>query len=160
MTLNKDHIGGLVFLCLAVFYGYHAHQIPLLPGDEFESFHAQTLPNALAWMAGILSIALIVAASIKQQEDDTPLSLVGYQFKLVASLLVLVILFGIALPWLGFAISTILFLMGGYGLLGVNSVKTLILASVPFALGLWFILSQLLDIYLAPGRLFTMILGS
>ncbi len=71
----------------------------------------------------------------------------------------LVVLFAVALEWLGFLVSTILFLIGGYWLLGERRIKTLLIASVPFAVFIWFSLSQLLDIYLAPGRLITMLFG-
>ncbi|MBP0047489.1 tripartite tricarboxylate transporter TctB family protein [Marinobacterium sp. AK62] len=156
MPLSKDHIGGLVFLCLSVAYGYYAGEIALLPGDEFAPFNAQSLPSALAVLGGILSIALIVTAD---RSSAGRLQLAGYDFWLVAKLLLLVVLLGVALPWIGFLASTILFLIGGYWLLGVRSIKTLLLASVPFSVVLWFLLAQLLDIYLAPGRLFTAMLG-
>ena len=70
-------------------------------------------------------------------------------------LLLLVVLFGMALDWLGFVVSSTLFLMGGYWLLGERRIKTLLLASIPFVLVFWFVLVKLLDIYLAPGRLFS-----
>jgi len=156
MTLTKDHIGGLVFLCLAVAYGYYAGEIPLLPSDEFEPFHGRTLPNALALLCGGLSLALLFSAS---RERKDRLSLAGYDFWLVGLLLALVVLFALALPWLGFLCSTVLFLIGGYWLLGERRIRTLLLASVPFAVGLWLVLAQLLEIYLAPGRLFTTLFG-
>ncbi len=156
MTISKDHIGGLVFLCLSVAYGFYAGDIQLLPGDEFAPFNAQSLPNALAVLGGILSVALIVTAD---RSIEGRVKLAGYDFWLVAKLLVLVLLLGFALPWLGFLLSTILFLIGGYWMLGVRQVKTLLLASIPFSVVLWFILAQLLDIYLAPGRVITMLFG-
>ncbi len=156
MTISKDHIGGLVFLCLSVAYGYYAGDIQLLPGDEFAPFNAQSVPNALAVLGGILSVALIVTAD---RSIEGRVKLAGYDFWLVAKLLVLVLLLGFALPWLGFLVSTILFLIGGYWMLGIRKIKTLLLASVPFSVVLWFILAQLLDIYLAPGRVFTMLFG-
>lgn len=156
MTLTKDHIGGLVFLCLSIVYGYYARQIHLLPGDEFEPFHAQTIPNALAWFGGVLSLALLIGA---QRDAEHRLSLRGYDFALVAKLLVLVVLFALALEWVGFLLATVFFLIGGYWLLGERRLKTLLLASIPFAAGIWFILSQLLDIYLAPGQLFIHLFG-
>lgn len=156
MTLTKDHIGGLLFLSLSVAYGYYAGDIPLLPSDEFEPFHARTLPNALALICGALSLALLVTAS-RQQRDR--LRLTGYDFWLVGLLLALILAFALALPWLGFVPATVLFLIGGYWLLGERRIKTLLLASVPFAVGLWFVLAQLLEIYLAPGRLFTPLFG-
>ena len=156
MILSKDHIGGLVFLCLSIAYGYYAGQIPMLPGDEYEPFHAQTLPTALAWLCGGLSLALLVTADRGREHS---LRVAGLDFGLVAQLLVLLVLFAFALEWVGFLVATVFFLIGGYWLLGERRIKTLLLASVPFAAGIWFVLSQLLDIYLAPGRLFTSLVG-
>lgn len=156
MTITKDHIGGLVFLCLSAAYGYYTNDISMLPGDEYAPFNAQTLPGILAYLGGILSIALIITASRKSEDR---LSLKGYDFPLVIKLLLLVALFGLALEWIGFLLSTIFFLVSGYWLLGVRKWKTLLVASVPFAVFIWFSLSQLLDIYLAPGRLITMLFG-
>ncbi len=156
MIITKDHIGGLVFLCLSAAYGYYTGDISMLPGDEYEPFNAQTLPSILAYLGGILSLALILTAS---RDAGDRLSLTGYDFPIVIKLLVLVVFFGIALEWLGFLLSTVLFLIGGYWLLGERRWKTLFIASVPFAVFIWFSLSQLLDIYLAPGRLFTILFG-
>ena len=156
MINTKNHIGGLLFLGLSVAYGYYAGQIPLLPGDEFEAFHARSLPSALALFGTLLSIALLVSSGFDPQQR---LRLNGYDFALVAKLLVLVVLFAIALEWLGFLLATIFFLIGGYWLLGVRRIKTLLIASIPFAVFLWLALSQLLDIYLAPGRLLNALLG-
>jgi len=104
----------------------------------------------------IVSIVLSVNASRKESER---LSLKGYDFSVVIKLLALVVLFGLALEWLGFLLSTVIFLIGGYWILGERRWKTLILASWPFGIFIWFALSQLLDIYLAPGRLITMLFG-
>lgn len=156
MNICKDHIGGMTFLLLSVAYGYYAGQIPLLPGDEYEPFTAQTVPNALAMLGGILSIALLVTAD---RGEGSGLKLRGYDFSLVAKLLALVVIFALALEWIGFLLATIVFLIGGYWLLGERRVKTLLVASVPFAVGIWAILTQLLDIYLAPGALFNQIFG-
>lgn len=156
MIITRDHIGGLVFLCLSVVYGYYAGEIPLLPGDEFEPFHARTLPETLAVMGGLLSLALILTA---QRSEDQRLSLAGYNFALVAKLLVLVVLFGLALKWLGFVIATIFFLMAGFWLLGERRIRTLLIVAVPFAVGIWFVLAKMLDIYLAPGALYLTLFG-
>ncbi len=150
MSINRDHIGGFIFLVLSVTYGYYAQRIPMLPGDEFEPFHAQTLPIALSYLGGILGIAMLATAkgSVGKSFD-----VVGLDFLLVAKLLANIVLFALALEWIGFTLATILFLMIGYWLLGEREIKTLILASVPFAVGIWVVLVKLLDIYLAPGRL-------
>lgn len=156
MTICKDHIGGLVFLSLSAAYGYYAGQIQLLPGDEFEPFHAQTIPNALAILGAVLSVALLLTT---KSSDKNKLQLSGYDFPLVAKLLVLVVIFALALDWVGFLLATIFFLISGYWLLGERKIKTLLLASIPFSVGIWFALTQLLDIYLAPGKLFSQLFG-
>ncbi|PKF49407.1 tripartite tricarboxylate transporter TctB family protein [Enterovibrio nigricans] len=156
MIVTKDHIGGLVFLCLSVAYGYYARTIPMFPGDEYEPFNAQTLPIALSWMGGILAILMLATA---RRDAASKLSVAGLDFLLVAKLLALIVAFAFALEWVGFTLSTIFFLIGGYWVLGERRPKMLFIASVPFAVGIWFVLAKLLDIYLAPGRFFTQILG-
>ncbi len=150
MSINRDHIGGFIFLVMSVTYGYYAQRIPMLPGDEFEPFHAQTLPIALSYLGGILGIAMLATA---KGSVGKSFNVVGLDFLLVAKLLANIVLFALALEWIGFTLATILFLMIGYWLLGEREIKTLILASVPFAVGIWVVLVKLLDIYLAPGRL-------
>ncbi|KDM89767.1 tripartite tricarboxylate transporter TctB family protein [Photobacterium galatheae] len=156
MTITKDHIGGLVFLCLSIAYGYYGSEIVLFPGDEFQPFHAKSLPLALAGMGIIFSLCQLLTAS-RSEVDKLDLS--GLDFVLMAKLLVLMLIFAAALEWIGFLLSTVVFLVGGYWLLGERRPKMLLLASVPFAAGFWFLLTQLLDIYLAPGRLITGLLG-
>ena len=156
MTITKDHIGGLLFLGLSVVYGYYAYEIRMFPGDQFEAFNAQTVPVALAWIGSVIAILMLATAS-KNSTDK--LSFAGLDLALVAKLMVLVWVFAQALQWFGFLLSTIGFLMVGYWLLGERKVKTLLVASVPFALVFWFLLAQVLEIYLAPGRMWQWLLG-
>ena len=55
MSINRDKFGALLFLCLALIYGFYVGDIPLLFGDEDAPFNARTLPNALAWILGVVS---------------------------------------------------------------------------------------------------------
>ncbi|MDP6969352.1 MAG: tripartite tricarboxylate transporter TctB family protein [Gammaproteobacteria bacterium] len=157
MTLNKDHIGGLIFLTIAVVYGYFAHDIRMFPGDQFEPFNAQTLPIALAWAGGLISLVMLATAGRSAEPKPT---LVNLDFMLVGKLMVLVWLFAQALSWIGFLAATILFLLVGYWLLGERRIRTLLLASIPFAVGFWLLLAKVLDIYLAPGKLWQLVLGA
>ncbi|MDO6708653.1 tripartite tricarboxylate transporter TctB family protein [Photobacterium sp. 1_MG-2023] len=154
--ITKDHIGGLVFLCFSIAYGYYGSEIVLFPGDEFQPFHAKSLPLALAGLGIVFSVCQLLTAS---RSADDKLNLQGLDFVLMAKLLVLMLIFAAALEWIGFLLSTMIFLVGGYWLLGERRPKTLFLASVPFAVGFWALLTQLLDIYLAPGRLITNVFG-
>jgi len=156
MTITKDHIGGLVFLSLSLAYGSQVDTIRLLPGDELEPFHAQTLPYWLSIMGAVLSVALILTA---ERGSEHKLSLRGYDFALVAKLLALIVAYGVALEWIGFLLSTTFFLLGGFWLLGERRIRVSFGVAILFSLGIWFVLSQLLDIYLAPGQLFSGLMG-
>ncbi|RXJ74397.1 hypothetical protein CS022_01950 [Veronia nyctiphanis] len=111
---------------------------------------------ALSYLGGLLGVLMVATA---QKGVGNRINVDGLDFILVAKLLALVVAFAFALEWVGFALATILFLISGYWLLGERRVKTLFIASVPFAVSIWFILAKLLDIYLAPGRLFTLLGG-
>ena len=74
-------------------------------------------------------------------------------------LLLLMLIYGVALGWLGFVIATILFLIGGIRLMGERSLSFAYKVSVPFTLIFWALLTKVLNVYLEPGRLFTYLLG-
>lgn len=151
MQFSKDRFGGLLFLLLSLTYGYYAADIPLLPGDKFEAFHAQTLPYWLTGLGIVFSVLLIV---LKPAKSDSEAPLKRVNVMLMLGLMALTLGFSIALPWLGFPITTCLFLISSYWLLGERRPKMLVLASIPFALLFWLLLTQVLDVYIAPARLF------
>ena len=147
--ISKDRFGGLLFLLLSVTYGYYAADIPLLPGDRFEPFHAQTLPYWLSGLGIILSVLLIGLKSDLSSESD---AISNANLLLMLGLMAFTFGFSVALPWLGFPITTSIFLASSYWLLGERRLKMLLFASVPFALVFWLLLTQVLDVYIAPAR--------
>ncbi len=151
MQLSKDRIGALFFLALSVAYGFYATEIRLYPGDELEPMTARTLPFVLA----ILGVALSIVLLIVGKHDDTSSQVQILHWKPVISLLLLSMLYGFTLNWLGFIIATSLFLIGGFWILGERRIKILFMASIPFVVFFWYCLTQLLDIYLTPARLFS-----
>lgn len=150
MSLTKDRFGGLLFLLLSITYGYYAADIPLLPGDKFEPFHAQTMPYWLSGLGVIFSILLIVLKPALTMESE---SISNSNLVLMLGLMAFTFVFSVALPWLGFPITTSIFLASSYWLLGERRPKMLVFASVPFALVFWLLLTQVLDVYIAPARL-------
>ena len=150
MSLTKDRFGGLLFLLLSITYGYYAADIPLLPGDKFEPFHAQTMPYWLSGLGVIFSILLIVLKPAPPLESE---SISNSNLVLMLGLMAFTFAFSVALPWLGFPITTSVFLASSYWLLGERRPKMLVFASVPFALAFWLLLTQVLDVYIAPARL-------
>ena len=150
MTLTKERIGALFFLALSIAYGYMSYQIKLYPGDELEAMTARTLPIFLSGMGVVFSLVLLATGN--KQESSSNIS--GLDWKPVILLMLLSLLYGFALDWLGFLISTTLFLIAGFRILGEKRIRILLLVAVPFVFIFWFGLTQLLDIYLAPGRVF------
>lgn len=156
MQLSKERIGALFFLLLSLVYGYYGSEIRLYPGDELEPMTARTLPYVLAMLGAGLSLFLLITASSPTQSDKVE----HREWMPVVLLILLTLVYGQVLDWLGFIVSTALFLIGGFWILGERRWRILLQISVPFVLIFWYGLTQLLEIYLAPGRLFTMFLSS
>ncbi len=150
MQLSKERIGALFFLALAILYGYYGSEIQLFPGEELEAMNARTLPYAITILTVVLAIFLLVTANPDSEDEAHQAT----EWKLVVTLIGLTVLYGLALDWLGFLLATILFLICGFRILGVTSWRMLLQVSVPFVVIFWAGLTQGLDIYLAPGRLF------
>lgn len=167
LSLNKDLIGGLIFLALSISYGLSAQLIPYFPGDEYEPFTARTLPYVLSVLGTVLSFSLVINALREQQKNKQQASdelavptlkpALGYDWSTVIKLLAIMVVYAMGLKWMGFVIATTFFLFAGFWVLGERRKKILFGASLPFVLVFWFALTQLLDIYLAPGQLFALI---
>ncbi|MFG1490088.1 tripartite tricarboxylate transporter TctB family protein [Oceanospirillum sp. HFRX-1_2] len=166
LSLNKDLIGGLIFLVLSIGYGLSAQLIPYFPGDEYEPFTARTLPYVLSVLGTVLSLSLVISALREQQQKkqenaqqqglDLPQlqPALGYDWSTVIKLLAIMVIYAMGLKWMGFVIATTFFLFAGFWVLGERRKTILFGASLPFVMVFWFALTQLLDIYLAPGQLF------
>ncbi|MDW6003881.1 tripartite tricarboxylate transporter TctB family protein [Vibrio mangrovi] len=149
--LCRDRVGALIFLVFCLGYGYQTFNIPLFPGDEYEPFTARTLPILLTYLGIILSVALLVTG----QPDSKSGAVLNFNWKLLISFLLLMVLYGIGLTYAGFVIATTLFLAIGFYLLGERRKKVLFGASFPFVFTFYMLLTQGLDIYLEPGVIFT-----
>ncbi|EPJ46458.1 MAG: putative tricarboxylic transport TctB [Osedax symbiont Rs1] len=148
MTIAKDRIGGLIFLALSIGYGFSITLIPMYPGDEYEVFTAKTLPAALALIGSVLSLALLILS-----RGETKKTLPDLDWAIAVKLMALMSAYGVILETLGFLVATTLFLLAGYWILGERRKILLFCCSLPLVLCFWFGLTQLLDIYLAPGVL-------
>ncbi|MFT7054212.1 MAG: putative tricarboxylic transport membrane protein [Psychromonas sp.] len=148
--LCRDRVGGLIFLIFCLTYGYQTTLIPLYPGDEYAPFTARTLP----WMltgAGILSSLLLI---VMAQPDEKSGAVLGFDWKLLITFILLMTAYGFGLTWIGFVLATSLFLLAGFWVLGERRKSVLFGASFPFVIAFWLLLTKGLDIYLEPGYLF------
>ncbi len=148
----RDRVGAFIFLLASLLYGYQTTLIPSFPGDEYEPFTAKTLPTLLSIAGVLLSLILLVSAKSDQESG----AIIGFNWKLLVAFLVLMALYGVGLTYLGFVLATGLFLMSGFFLLGERRMSILLGASFPFVIAFYLLLTQVLEIYLEPGYLFTM----
>lgn len=148
--LCRDRVGGLIFLIFCLTYGYQTTLIPLFPGDEYEAFTARTLPWMLTSSGIFLSLLLIAMA----QPDEKSGAVIGFDWRLLITFIVLMTAYGFGLTWLGFVLATSLFLLAGFWALGERRKSILFGASFPFVTAFWLLLTKVLDIYLEPGYLF------
>lgn len=152
MTINRDAAAAFGILVFSIAYGLQATGIEMFPGQEYEAFTPQTFPLALAVIGAVLAMAQIAKSLREPPEDGVSWS--GYDWRRVGLLLLSMVAYGATFTWLGFLVSTILFLAAGYLILGERRLVVLGSASVLVTVGFWLIMTRLLGIYLAPGELF------
>lgn len=143
--LTRDRIGALIMLAFSLGYGVLIFQIPLLPFQAEAAFTARTMPQALAVLGAVLSLALLIKPG-----DDAPLKLAGLQWKIAAGLCVLMLFYGFTVRPLGFLISTTIFLAGGFLMLGERRWWLVLVASVPVVVFFWVLMTQFLGVFIEP----------
>lgn len=157
MTLSRDAVAALCFLALSIAYGWHATNIQLFPGQEFEPFTPRTFPYALAVIGAVLSGFQLISVLRRKpkpgEEPEKPQSWAGFDWGRVAALVVAMVCYGAAFQPLGFVIATSLFLAAGYLILGERRWTVVLGASLPVAFVFWALMTQVLGLYLDPGAL-------
>ena len=148
--MSKDKVGALVILVLSMAYGMMALNIPQPLGVVDSEVTPASLPIALS-VTGIAVSLLILILPAKRESFTEAFK--GLDFKRVGYIFLLMVGYGLTIEPLGFLISTILFLSGGFWAMGEGRVKIIVLVSITVSVVFWFILTQLLKIYLEPGIL-------
>ena len=145
MSISKDRVGGLLLLAFCIAYAFLSQQIRLLPFQENVAFHARTMPEVLSVLGIGLSLVVIAFPGSKKQLDFT-----GYDWVKVALFLALMSAYGFTIRPLGFIVSTSLFLMIGFWLLGERRPLYLIAVAVPLVVLFWVLMTQGLDVFIEP----------
>ena len=156
--MAREKLGALIMLLFSMAYGLLAFKIPLSFMAQNEFFTSRTMPYALA-VLGILLALLILVFPTTDPEGKQSLKeeTRGMDWNTAILLVVAMIVYGLTMKWIGFIISSILFLLVGFYILGERRIKRMLLASIPLVVMLWFIMSSLLGVYIAPGELFYML---
>lgn len=156
--MRKDKVGALVILVLSIVYGTMGLNIPEAPGIEDSGVTPASLPMALSATGIVGSLLILILPAprrINHNRDESSFTAAfkGLNWRCAAFLFLLMVGYGLTLKPLGFLISTILFLFGGFRAMGEQRIKLMLLVSIGMTVGFWFILTQLLRIYVEPGVL-------
>lgn len=143
--LTKDRLGALLLLAFSAAYWWLASDIRMLPFQKTQAFNAQTMPLALGAIGVVLSLAILVSPG----SSDKP-EVAGFRWGLGLAMLVLMVFYGLTIRPLGFILSTTLFLIGGYMLLGERRPLLLLAAALAPVVAFWLLMTQVLDVYVAP----------
>ena len=145
MFFFKDRIGGTLLLIFCVTYGLLSQNITLLPIQARAAFTARTMPEVLT----VLGIGLSLLVLIFPGSHDRP-QLRGFKWGTAVLFLVLMSAYGLTVRPLGFILSTSLFLIAGFAMLGERSPVKLFLVAVPLVVAFWVLMTQGLDVFIEP----------
>jgi putative tricarboxylic transport membrane protein len=153
--MKTDKAGALILLTFSIAYGLLAYKIPLTLLAQRETFNARTMPFALGIIGTVLSFLILVLPSGQtDEEDNVKDAFRGLDWPSVGLLIGMMIFYSMTLRFLGFVISSTIFLVGGFYILGERRIWLLLIGSVPLVLFIWFLMSRLLGMYIAPGEIF------
>ena len=144
MKINSVKIISLLFFVLSTFYLYTAHQIQVFSFDENAPFNAKTFPIYLGYAGMFFSGLKLVLPDQKPVEVDARY----LEFKKTILLVLAVIFYGVTILKVGFFLSTSLFLVFSYYVLGERRWKLILIFSFPFVAIFMYLLHGVLQVYL------------
>jgi len=153
--MAREKVGALIILLFSVAYGLLARKIPLSFLSQQEVFTARTMPYGLAIIGVLLSFFIIVLPTVDPEgKKSLSETTEGMDWSTAIQLVILMMVFGLIMKWLGFILSSVLFLMGGFWILGERRFRLMLFSALLLVAVLWFIMAFLLGVYLAPGEIF------
>ncbi len=145
MTLSRDRIGGILLLLFCLIYAWKIGDIRLLPFQANQAFTPRTIPEVLAVLGVGLSLLVIIFPA-----DSEKLNLRGLNWLLGLAFLFLMSVYGLSVRPLGFLLSTSLFLMTGFAMLGERNIVKLILVAIPLVVAFWVLMNYGLSVFIEP----------
>lgn len=147
----------LILLIICLIYGYTAFFTmdgSLPPFMQRNPVWPSTFPKVLAVLGVVCSVLLLINAEKTQWtpgDGDIDYRRLGdYKIGQAVGLLVLMVAYALTLRSFGFLASTSLFLILGATLLGERNFKILVPVSLTAALVVWWLVQEVLGIFLRP----------
>ena len=144
MNISPSKIISLLFFIFSGFYLYTAHQIQVFTFDENAAFNAKTFPIYLGYAGLVLSALYTFLPETKQSSVDLKV----LDYKKTIALIILMILYGLTILRVGYFLSTSIFLLLSYVILGERNWIWILILSFPFVAIFMYLLHGLLNIYL------------
>lgn len=155
MSLDRAIAGLFVLLC--IIYGYTAFvsmEANLLPFELNMTFLPNTMPKWLSVLGVIVGLVVVVQSGPKNEPIDP--GEIDYrnmrQYKVAQALflLALMVAYALLLRPIGFLAATSLFLAGGSMILGERRYTVLIPVALITAVTIWYLVQEVLGIFLRP----------
>ena len=146
MIYNGNKLGSSVLLLLFITYIYFIGDIHLDFWAEEETFHARTFPYLIGCAGILLSVLNLVLPS------ESRISAIPSMQRLTAALMLIAMVscYGLVLEVLGFIVTSVLFLIGSFAILGERQWLRMGLTATGLVVSFWLLMGSL-DIYLARG---------
>ena len=144
MKISPSKIISLLFFIFSAFYLYTAYQIQVFTFDEDAAFNAKTFPIYLGYAGLMFSALYIILPETKPSNVDLKV----LDYKKTITLVILMTLYGLTIFRAGYFLSTSIFLILSYIILGERKWIWVFILSFPFVAVFMYLLHGLLNIYL------------
>ncbi len=141
---TMDRLVAAFFLAGCIAYGLAARNIDLLFGSDLAPFNARTLPTYLAWAGGALSLGIFLFPT-----EDKKSALKGLAWVPTLALALSVVGYALLIPYIGFFLSSSIFLFATIVVLGERNIRTLLFLPLITSFVLYALLNWLLGVYIA-----------
>lgn len=129
---QAERLMALALLLFSLAYLALGTRIPVPDSSDDSPFSARSFPLALGVLGAVLSAVLVVRPGA-----TAPVGVAGFAWGRTVGLLALMAGFALAIPYLGFAVTSALFLAGGFRLLGERRPVVLAPVAIGVSLGFW-----------------------
>jgi putative tricarboxylic transport membrane protein len=143
--IQAERLAALALLAFSLGYFLLAFGIKVPPSSDDSPFSARSFPFGLGALGMILSFALLV-----KPPEAGEVGAAGFAWGRAVGLLALMGVFALSIDFLGFVVTSALFLAAGFRVLGEKRPVVLLPVAGGTALGFW-IMFELLDVKLDWG---------
>ncbi|MCZ6610779.1 MAG: tripartite tricarboxylate transporter TctB family protein [Alphaproteobacteria bacterium] len=146
----------VVFLAIALVYGYASYTYPLLPFERNMVFLPSTMPMVLSGLGILFSLIIILTSRKTADADGDALGdfdiprLRDHKTGQALGLIAAMVVYALALRPIGFVVATTLFLFGTGWILGERKLHIMILSALVGAGCIWYLVQETLGIFLRP----------